>query len=196
VVPRLSEVRNQLADLLDDVFFPASVRPGLAETTRHYNFSLGTPLAQQPVIQAALSLLRLLTAYQLQQTDVSAMLLSPFWSASQQEADSRALLDAKMREKLLCSLCGRVCGVCTKQLEDGLNLQQLLADMNAAIVATPTRKAAASQWGQVLDTMLGALKWPGERNITSLEYQAINAWQKSSAATGQAGYFRQKPIRQ
>ncbi|PPC90070.1 MAG: DNA helicase, partial [Methylotenera sp.] len=100
VTPRLSEIRNQLADLLDDVFYPESVRPSLAAMPRRYNFSLGTPLAQQPVIQSALNLLRLVTAYQLAYADVSAMLLSPFWSASQQEADARALLDAKMREKL------------------------------------------------------------------------------------------------
>ncbi|MFZ3088708.1 MAG: DNA helicase, partial [Methylotenera sp.] len=87
VTPRLSEVRNQLADLLDDVFYPQSIRPGLADTPRHYNFSLGTPLIQQPVIQAGINLLRLMTVHQLQQSDVSALLLSTFWSASRQEAD-------------------------------------------------------------------------------------------------------------
>lgn len=180
VVPRLSEVRNQLADLLDDVFFPASVRPGLADATRHYNFSLGIPLVQQPIIQAALNLLRLLTAYQLQQADVSAMLLSPFWSVSRQEADARALLDAAVREKLPMQFTlSRFVEFAQKQREDGLNLEQSLADMRAAIVVTPTKKAAAAQWGQALDSMLSALNWPGERNISSLEYQAINAWQKA-----------------
>ena len=100
VAPQLSEIRNQLADLLDDVFYPASVRPNLADSARNYNFSLGTPLSQQPMIQAALNLLRMFSSYQLQQADVSSMLLSPFWSASQQESDARAILDAKMREKL------------------------------------------------------------------------------------------------
>ncbi len=180
VVPRLSEVRNQLADLLDDVFHPVSIRPSLAEITRHYNFSLGTPLAQQPIIQAALNLLRLLAAYQLQQADVSTLLLSPFWSASRQEADTRALLDAKMREKLPMQFTlRRFVDFAQRQHEDGLDVAQLLTHLKAAIAVVPTKRAVASQWGQLLEAILSALNWPGERNISSLEYQAMAAWQKA-----------------
>jgi exodeoxyribonuclease-5 len=180
VTPRLSDVRNQLADLLDDVFYPESMRPSLAAMPRRYNFSLGTPLAQQPLIQAALNLLRLVTAYQLAYADVSAMLLSPFWSASQQEADARALLDARMREKLpmqftLASFIAFV----QKQHDDGLNLAQLLHDLKSVIAAMPSKASDASQWGSLLDHLLDHLRWPGERNISSLEYQAMNAWQKA-----------------
>ena len=180
VAPQLNEVRNQLADLLDDVFYPASVRPGLVETTRNYNFSLGTPLAQQPIIQAALNLLRLLTTYQLQQTDVSSMLLSPFWSASGQEADARALLDTKVREKLPMQFTlQRFVEFAQKQHEAGLNLEKLLAHIRAAMLVVPTKKAEATQWAQALESILDALNWPGERSITSLEYQAMTAWQKA-----------------
>lgn len=180
VTPRLSEVRNQLADLLDDVFYPESVRPSLAAIPRRYNFSLGTPLAQQPVVQSALHLLRLVTAYQLAYADVSAMLLSPFWSASQQEADARALLDAKMREKLPAQFTlASFVTFAQKQHDDGLNLKQLLHDLNAVMAAVPSKLAHAAQWGEVLDALLEHLGWPGERTISSLEYQAINAWQKA-----------------
>lgn len=180
VVPRLSEIRSQLADLLDDVFYPASVHPSLTETTRHYNFSLGTPLAQQPIIQVALNLLRLLSAYQLQIADVSNMLLSPFWSASRQEADARALLDAKMREKLPMQFTlARLVTFVEMQHENGLNLPCLLADLKATAAAVTTKKAEPPYWAQTIATLLTTLKWPGERNITSLEYQASNAWQKA-----------------
>ncbi|ACT48329.1 PD-(D/E)XK nuclease family protein [Methylotenera mobilis] len=180
VTPRLGEVRSQLADLLDDVLYPESVRPSLAALPRRYNFSLGTPLAQQPVVQAALHLLRLVTAYQLAYADVSAMLLSPFWSASQQEADARALLDARMREKLPAQFTlASFIAFAQKQHDEGLNLQQLLQDLNAVVAAVPSKLAHAAQWGEVLDTLLEHMRWPGERTISSLEYQAINAWQKA-----------------
>ena len=81
-------------------FIPPALILSHLDTPRNYNFSLGTPLNQQPMIQAALNLLRLFSSYELSQADVSAVLLSPFWSASQQEADARAQLDAKMREQL------------------------------------------------------------------------------------------------
>jgi exodeoxyribonuclease-5 len=179
VSPRLSDIRNQLADLLDDSFYPASVRPSMAEMPRHYNFSLGTPLAQQPIIQAALNLIRLLSAYQLQQADVSHVLLSPFWSASTKEADARAMLDAKMREKLPMQFTlQRFMEFAEQQHENGLGISGLLTHLRAAS-AVPTKKAIPSNWAQTLTHLLTALNWPGERNISSLEYQAVNAWQKA-----------------
>ena len=179
IAPQLSEIRNQLADLLDDVFYPASMRPNLADAARNYNFSLGTPLNQQPIIQAALNLLRMFSNYQLQQTDISSMLLSPFWSASQQESDSRAILDAKIREKLPLHLSlSSLIDFAKTQHENGLSMPLLLADMTAAYAIVSNKKATPSQWAQTLDTLLVALKWPGERPTASLEFQAMNAWQK------------------
>ena len=179
VAPQLSEVRNQLADLLDDTFYPASARPSLANIERNYNFSLGTPLIQQPIIQAALNLLRLFSAYQLQQPDISAVLLSPFWSKNQQEADACAMLDAKIREKLPMQLSlARFVEFAQKQHENGLSIAQLLMHLNAAM-AISSNRATPSQWALNLDLLLAALNWPGERNITSLEFQAISAWQKA-----------------
>ena len=179
VAPQLSEVRNQLADLLDDIFFPASLRPSLADVAKNYNFSLGTPLIQQPIIQAALNLLRLLTAYQLQQPDITAVLLSPFWSANQQEADARAMLDAKMRDKLPMQLSlARFVEFAQKQHDNGLSIAQLLAHLNAAM-AISSNRAMPSQWALNLASLLTALGWPGERSISSLEYQAMSAWQKA-----------------
>lgn len=147
VVPRLSEVRNQLADLLDDVFYPLSIRPGLAHMPRHYNFSLGVPLSQQPVIQAGLNLLRMLTVHQLQQADVSALLLSPFWSASRQEADARALLDASMREKLPMQFTlAHFQEFIQEQQAQGLQLESLLASIKAAM-AIPVGRTACGAVG-------------------------------------------------
>jgi exodeoxyribonuclease-5 len=180
VTPRLSDVRNQLADLLDDVFYPLSIRPGLADMPRHYNFSLGTPLAQQPLIQAGLNLLRLMTVHQLQQSEVSMLLLSPFWSASHREADARALLDASMREKLPMQFTlSRLLDFIKEQQAEGLQLESLLANIQAAAAIAGTRKLPAVQWAQTLDAILNAIGWPGERTINSFEYQALNAWQKA-----------------
>ena len=185
ITPLLNESRNQLADLLDDVFYPASVRPGLAESARCYNFSLGTPLAQQPIIQAALNMLRLVSSYQLQQTDVSGMLRSQFWSASQQEADARALLDAIIREHLPAQFTwANLITFARNQHEKGLGIACLLADIQTAYSLVSSKKSAASQWALTLTALLDALNWPGERVLTSLEYQAANAWQKALQQLG------------
>ena len=179
VAPQLSEIRNRIADLLDDVFYPASINPSLVDTTKNYNFSLGTSLIQQPIIQAALNLLRILSSYQLQQADISTMLLSPFWSANEQEADARAMLDAKMREQLPMQLSlARFIEFAEKRHDNSLNIAQLLKHLNAAVTISSNR-VMPSVWAQTLDSQLSALKWPGERSLTSLEFQAVNAWQKA-----------------
>ena len=179
IAPQLSEIRNLLTDLLDDTFYPISMRPSLADAAKNYNFSLGTPLIQQPIIQSALNLLHLMNAYEFQQADISAILLSPFWSVNQIEADARAMLDAKMRDKLPMQLSlARFVEFAQKQHENGLNIMQLLTHLNAAMVLSSNR-AMPSQWSQNLDALLTALNWPGDRTITSLEFQAITAWQKA-----------------
>jgi probable DNA repair protein len=180
ISPKLSEIRNQLADLLDDVFYPESVNPSQFDVPRNYNFSLGTPLSQQPMIQSALNLLRLFSSYNLQQADVSAVLLSPFWSNNSQEADARAQLDAKIREYLPMQFTlAQLLEFAQFQQAKGLNIAALLAHIKAAQAHFSNKKLAASAWSQTLAEILSALHWPGERTLSSIEYQANMAWQKA-----------------
>ena len=180
VSPQLSNIRNQLADLLDDLFYPASVSNGNATGVRCYNFSLGTPLSQQPMIQSALNLLRLFSSFNLQQADVSAVLLSPFWSSNHQEADARAQLDANMREHLPMQFKRtQLIAFANQQANKGLNISELLAHINAAEPLLSNKKFSASQWSQTLADVLNALHWPGDRVLSSVEYQAHTAWQKA-----------------
>ena len=182
VSPQLSETRNQLADLLDDVFYPVSLNSSGLEMRRNYNFSLGTPLSQQPMIQSALNLLRLFSRYQLQQADVSAILLSPFWSNNTQESDARAQLDAKMREHLPMQFTrAQFIAFANQQANKGLHINLLLENMHAVEPLLSNKKASATQWSQSLADILSALQWPGDRVLSSVEYQAHNAWQKALA---------------
>ncbi len=177
ITPRLDAVRNRLADLLDDTLHPETAQPYADTAAREYNFSLGTPLVQQPAIQAALNLLHFLGSYQLAQTDISRLLLSPFWSASVSEADARAQLDAQMREDLPAQL-PRPSWL--NFVEQKALTPSLLADVQAALALKNPNKQAASGWAKQFDAQLQALRWPGERSLTSLEYQlTAKAWQKS-----------------
>lgn len=180
IAPQLSAVRNTLADLLDDVLTPASVRPALHTSARQYNFSLGTPLIEQPMIQAALNLLHLFSSYTIQQADFSKILHSPFWSDYAQEADARAQLDAKMREKSPAQLSlDSFIVFANSQLEKGLNITQLIQDLMVAKAYASNKQATPSAWSQRFSQLLAALQWPSKRNMTSLEYQTQKAWQKA-----------------
>jgi len=181
VVPNLATLRNHLADLLDDVFQPETVRPQLAEASRNYNFSLGFPLNQQAVISAALHLIRLFSSLQLNQTDISATLLSPYWSASEQEADERALLDATMRETLAQQTTWPRLMRFIEMQQTHLNISQLFVDVQTALthMQSQARKQTPSAWGEAFKMLLQFLKWPGQRVESSHEYQAKQAWEKA-----------------
>ena len=76
VAPDLAAVRERLAYRLDDVLHPSLIRPDGAELPRCFNFSLGQPLAEQPLVRTALDALALGGGAKLEQARLSAFLLA------------------------------------------------------------------------------------------------------------------------
>lgn len=182
VVPDLAGVRDTLEFALDDALHPEALSPAAADSARCYNFSLGRPLAGQAIVATALQLLALAGARQLEQADLSALLLDPYWSAFEREADARALLDAAMRQQLdarltlgdLLALARRLhareaihCPALLHQLADLLEAQ-----------AQSTKRRLPSAWASYFERWLGAAQWPGERTLSSAEYQARGSFQQ------------------
>ncbi len=182
VVPELSALRDSLADILDDALDPAAASPALAEMPRRYNFSLGAPLARQAIVAAALQLLALAARpRRLKQEDFATLLADPYWSAGMSEADGRARLDAQLRETLApATTLERVLRFTHKfaRQSAGIGLSRLLADLTAfktLFEAEPSRQSP-SAWAKVFPRLLAAVAWPGERSLSSHEYQASRAF--------------------
>ena len=184
VVPELAALRAKLAGLLDDVLQAETARPALAEAQRCYDFSLGLPLTQQPIIATALDLLRF--AWQrgaVFQTDLAKLLHSPYWSESLLEADARALLDARMRKDLPLSFkLARLQNYVTKITlgEGGMRLPALNKHLQALLgfAQANAHKQLPSAWVVSLQTALKHADWPGQRSLSSFEYQASKAFEK------------------
>lgn len=183
VVPDLAGVRDALEFALDDALHPEALCPAAAEAPRRYNFSLGRALAAQPLVATALRLLALAGSHTLEQTTLSALLPDPFWSAHSREADARALLDAAMRQYLdarltlpgLLALARRLhaseriaCPALLRQLAD-------LAELQGQI----SRRRPPSAWVPWLERILAAAGWPGDRVLSSHEYQARSSFQQT-----------------
>jgi len=186
VSPELAKVRERIAALLDDTLQPAAVSPALAEMPRIYDFSLGNPISREPQIAAALDLLHLAASRrELAQQDFSSLLLGPYWSAADSEADDRAQLDSRMRRDLPGTLSlERLLRYAQKQRERGLAIPQTLAHMQAlleSLIAFPARQLP-SAWSQAIASLLRTVGWPGERSLSSHEYQASIAFQKVIAS--------------
>lgn len=189
VAPDLAAVRHPLACLLDDAFHPEACHPAGAEAPRCYNFSLGQPLAGEPLVRTALALLALATRPQHEQGVFSALLLDPAWSAGLAEADSRARIDAAMRKELeyftdlpaLLRLAKRLFA------RDGVSAPKFARHLDAfaaAVGRDAGRRRLPSAWGAIFHDWLQALRWPGDRHLSSREYQAGQAFAEVLAGLG------------
>ena len=180
VAPDLAGVRDCLEDLLDRRFHPDLLRPDAAEVPRCFNFSLGRPLAELPLVRTALDLLALgAQRGKLEQARWAALCLASGWSASVGEADGRARFAAEMRRGLpyFVSLSGllrfgeRLAERGQLACPVSLAALQGLAD----VFAQMPRTAYPSAWASLFRRALKAVDWPGERALSSDEYQAHRA---------------------
>jgi len=170
VAPDLAAVRQPLAAGLDDALHPESLRPAAAEAPRRYNFSLGEPLAGEPLVRTALALLALATRPRHEQSVFSALLLDPAWSAGLAEADSRARIDAALRRELeyftdlpaLLRLMKRLFardGIAAPRLK--AHLEAFAAALAAGLVARYRGVSRAEAWRRI---------WRGE---TAFAWNAV-----------------------
>jgi len=174
VAPELASLRPALLRALDDALAPASFRPARAEAPRAYNLSLGEALATVPLVDVALRLLRLATApRRVQQTDLGALLCLPYWSADESEMEGRARLDARLRAKQppVASL-DRTLRFARSEAERGMPIGRLLAHLTGLLHAMPRGSQLPSAWAGVFRAALAAAGWPGERSLSSHEWQA------------------------
>ena len=181
VAPDLAGVRDRLEFMLDDALHPALIRPNGGEIPRCFNFSLGRGLAEQPLIHSALELLALGNDQaKVEQSRLSALLLGGGWGAAEDEAAGRARLDAALRRELpyfttlraLLKLGERIAARGTAPCPQSL---ASLAALVATFAQTP-RTQRPGAWAGVFRQALRAAGWPGDRPLSSHEYQARQAF--------------------
>lgn len=184
VVPALDDQRAVLAHLLDDVLHPDTLHPLHSERPRCYEFSLGLPLKQWPLVRAALRLLRLAFAGATQpQTEFSALLDDVYCSHGFSEADARAALDAAMRQQ--CPMHLRMSAfirfILRKQQDASPIVSPAFVEHMQAlmqVVECTPRKQRPSEWAATFSQCLNAGQWPGERSISSHEFQCKQAFER------------------
>ncbi len=189
VVPELGALRETLAALLDDALDPAALSPAQAEMPRRYNFTLGLPLARQPLVAIALQLLGLAAhAHSISQEEFGTLLRHPYWSADSGEADSRARLDARLREFMPPTFSlEQLLRFVRKEVSRGLGVPRLLAHLEAfkTVLSEQPVRQSHSAWVPALRRQLDVVGWPGERALSSHEFQARRAFDKELETLGE-----------
>ncbi len=164
VVPELGQRRKEVARVFARTLHPAHNLPSAERKVLPFNISLGAPLADYPLVRAALSILEL-AAGEIPFEQASKLIRSPFVGGAEPEMAKRALLDAALRKRAparvtLGKLVGLIagCPVLRQRLE--------------AVFAVPKKDSAAPHdWGRHFTALLDATGFP-ERSLDSDEFQA------------------------
>ena len=173
VIPQLARLRKDVERQFHATLHPEKLTAATHGVSEIFNISLGTPLADEPMVQDALLFLDLLRPEKMSLGQVGQLLRSRFLGDYETEWACRALLDRRLRETeppeistgrflhLLSSGAGSNAARCPdlgKRLERAIALQQQKEH-------EPADRAAE------IATLLETAGWPGQRTLDSREYQ-------------------------
>ena len=171
IVPDLTRLRPRVERIFQEVLDPAGGSP---DRERSFHLSLGQPLGDYPLVRAALEALEFgVGAMPLPQ--VGMLLRSPFFGGAEAEWTRRAQLDARLRRD-------GVWDVTVERLRGAAGncslLQRILRRFDQELHSLPSTQRP-SEWSRDFSRLLDALGWPGERPLTSREFQTREAWQNA-----------------
>ena len=184
VVPDLNALKESVTRIFDDILQPQRVLPEAVEKVqRPYNMSLGSGLAEFPVIHAALSGLALIDG-RLSLENAGALLRTAFIAGAETEMARRSLLDARLRhigelEVTLATLLSLAKSHSAEALPRPYAspiLAECLEQLAPVLAQMKRLKQPPSAWVIQFKLVLKGLGWPGERALCSEEYQAAGAW--------------------
>lgn len=163
VVPELGGRRREVLRVFSRVMRPDYNLPGREAQALPFNVSLGAPLADYPLVRAALSILELATG-EIPFEQASRLIRSPFIAGAAPEMAQRARLDAALRRVAPAKLgLGKFIAL----VEGAPVLRQSLE----ALFAIPKKDTASPHaWGRHVTALLDAAGFPG-RSLDSAEFQ-------------------------
>jgi probable DNA repair protein len=169
VVPDLAQRRKEVVRVFSRVMQPGFNLPGAVKPPQPFNVSLGQPLDELPLVDAALCLIRF-SFQELDFAQASRLARSPFLAGAEAEMAQRARLDAKLRRTLgaTVSLPGLIA-----HLEHCPRLRALFEKVFALKAAA---RQPAGAWARHFSALLEAAGFPGERPSDSDEFQTRAKW--------------------
>ncbi|HKL49173.1 MAG TPA: PD-(D/E)XK nuclease family protein [Desulfuromonadales bacterium] len=169
VVLDLHARRSKIERIFRDQIDPgAALAPGGEEEV--FSLSLGEPLSDQGPVYAALELLSLSHRPSLEQ--VSFLLRTPYLAGSQSESDRRSLFDRTLRRSRQQNLSRE------KLVRMAENATPVFASVLVKLARRKTSRCLPGEWAGRFDRMLEDIGWPGERIVSSREYQVVKAWRE------------------
>src|SRR5256886_530522 len=170
VVPRLETRRKEVVRVFSRVLQPGHHLPGAKKSPLPFNVSLGEPLSNYALVDAALGLLEL-SFHSVDFERASKLLRSPFLAGAESEMARRATLDVRLRRKLEATVAlpkliafAEPCPLLRQALEKVFAL------------AGEAGEKSPSEWARHFSALLEAAGFPGERSLDSGGLQTRAQW--------------------
>ncbi len=178
VISNLEGCRDQVARIFEQVL--GGFDPGLdqVQTARLFHLSLGTPLAEHPMIAAALEWLEWLSGRADFET-FSRSVRSPFIKGTEAEWDARGRFDLELRQTVSASVTPALLRLALDLSRIKKHIPPTLGDVLHKLLAASTAldtPQSPAKWGVIFSEWLTIAGWPGERVLDSHEHQALTAW--------------------
>ncbi len=193
VVPELTALRDELIRAFREEFALNS-EPA---PNRYFNISLGKALSSYPIIQTALLILEL-DRPRIAMDALSKLLLSPFLGGAELELGPRALLDQHLRKENQLEVHLRktlaLARSSREHINSKLNCPRWVSQIESFLQTTKTTPSLQSplQWAELFLQQLKKLGWPGDRTLSSEEYQTVKRLQQLLVEFSQLEIVNQK----
>ncbi len=162
--------RTRLERTFDEVLHPESMRHPVPSGTRAFHISIPDPVSDFPLVSTALLALGMASQERWALSEAGLLLRSQFLAGGVEEAPARAALDAKLRRWRRAYVPVRSIVVAAAQCP---RLSGILERWQA--LSVPGTQLP-SLWTANFRETLGAAGWPGDRVLSSAEFQVFEAW--------------------
>ena len=179
----LNTMRKTVDRIFTRVFKPSSISVENTAITDSFDMSAGTPLAETPVVAAALLALRAVNS-NLDQDQWGILLTSPYLGSGNQSIEREALLARLIASRNKDSYLAKLRSLAQRFHGDAISegsYCELLLQLSE--VQRDIKRGATSltlkQWGEHFQLLLKQWNWPGSRSPSSDEYQQIKAFEEA-----------------
>jgi probable DNA repair protein len=185
ISPDLAARRDYVEQVFQDVFYPSVPAISDPPEFRAFNISAAPALSRYPVVAAALQILELACSLKAEIKTWSLLARSPFLAGSLSEYCSRALLDCAMADQgdfvfsvSRTAAFARSLSESEKNVSDPGVFASVLEKIHLLSQNFP-KPQNPDQWSRAFSQILDAAGWPGQRSLSSHEFQAVEAFRQA-----------------
>ncbi len=171
VIPDLSEQRELVEDIFTEVLLPDSISPA-PKVNNMFNISSGYGLQKIPIIYMALQLLGL-TKGKLNLNQIAVLLRTPYMHKAEEEIALRGKMEIFLRARVNTALPLKEWLDVLAEFEYASEFVLAFAEARNLIRENKLEKFGFAEATQFFINLLEILGWPGQRNLSDLEQQAV-----------------------